>query len=220
MGTRLRGRRCDAAGARLRLRARRSTWCILGSILHGRRSTPNIGYLFHVNDVHWINRGPLLFPLWSAQWIAGLKKGMQIIPLWGVYCIHVCHHGCKTFVSTHWTCTTNWLNPLQSIRLTPLPLTWLISHTTSFSSSPLTPHHTSSHTNHLPHNSHHTTHLTHTSTHKLIFHTTHHIHIHTQIIQLVSHTSFVTLHLMQPTCYKSSPSFFSFFFFYPCLPNT
>ena len=67
MGTRLRGRRCDAAGARLRLRARRSTWCILGSILHGRRSTPNIGYLFHVNDVHWINRGPLLFPLWSAQ---------------------------------------------------------------------------------------------------------------------------------------------------------
>ena len=76
---------------------------------------------------------------------------------------------------------TNWLNPLQSIHLTPLPLTWLISHTTSFSSSPLTPHHTSSHTNHLPHNSHHTTHLTHTSTHKLIFHTTHHIHIHTQI---------------------------------------
>ena len=145
---------------------------------------------------------------------------MQLIPLWGVNSIHVCHHGCKTFVSTHWTCTTNWLNPLQSIRLTPLPLTWLISHTTSFSSSPLTPHHTSSHTNHLPHNSHHTTHLTHTSTHKLIFHTTHHIHIHTQIIQLVSHTSFVTLHLMQPTCYKSSPSFFSFFFFYPCLPNT
>ena len=115
---------------------------------------------------------------------------------------------------------TNWLNPLQSIHLTPLPLTWLISHTTSFSSSPLTPHHTSSHTNHLPHNSHHTTHLTHTSTHKLIFHTTHHIHIHTQIIQLVSHTSFVTLHLMQPTCYKSSPSFFSFFFLHPCLPNT
>ena len=76
---------------------------------------------------------------------------------------------------------TNWLNPLQSIHLTPPPLTWLISHTTSFSSSPLTSHHTSSHTNHLPHTSLHTTHLTHTSTHKLIFHTTHHIHIHTQI---------------------------------------
>ena len=30
---------------------------------------------------------------------------------------------------------------------------------------------------------------------------------HTQLIQLVSHTSFVTLHLMQPTWYKSSPSF-------------
>ena len=39
MGPRLRGRRCNAAGARLLLRGRRNTWCILGSILRGRRST-------------------------------------------------------------------------------------------------------------------------------------------------------------------------------------
>ena len=128
-------------------------------------------------------------------------------------CIHVWHHGCWTFVSTHWTRTTNWLNPLQSSHLTPLPLTWLISHTTSFSSSPLTPHHTSSHTNHLPHNSHHTTHLTHTSTHKLIFHTTHHTHTThpTRLTHVVCHPSPYATDMLQ---------IFSFFFLHPCLPNT
>ena len=128
-------------------------------------------------------------------------------------CIHVWHHGCWTFVSTHWTRTTNWLNPLQSSHLTPLPLTWLISHTASFSSSPLTPHHTSSHTNHLPHNSHHTTHLTHTSTHKLIFHTTHHIHTHTnhptRLTHVVCHPSPYATDMLQIFSFFFPPSFSS-----------
>ena len=81
---------------------------------------PNIGYLFHFNYVHWINRGPLLFPLWGAQWIAGLKRGMEIIPLWGVYLyiIYICFnhaHVSSKVVSPY---TSGKKAPILSLMLT------------------------------------------------------------------------------------------------------
>ena len=76
---------------------------------------PNIGYLFHFNYVHWINRGPRVFPLWGIQWTAGLERGMKIIPLWEVY-----YHILSRFVLTTFMFLLRWYLHILLVKKTPI----------------------------------------------------------------------------------------------------